>query len=78
MVAAAVLAIELVSMVNPDVRVVCIKRDAIVHATHDGKITELNTLRVAYEEAEALDGRIVTNSLKGHVHLRVGLTALDL
>ena len=47
-VAAAVLAIELVGMVNPDVRIVGIERDAIVHATHDAEVAELYALGVAY------------------------------
>ena len=68
MVATAVRAIELIRMVNPDVAVVGIERDAVVHATHDGEVAELHTLAITYQETETVHGSIVANALEGHVH----------
>ena len=78
MVATAVLAIELISMVNPDVGVVGIERDGVIHATHDGKVAELDALGIAYQETKTVQGGIIANALEGHVQFAVSFLALDL
>ena len=78
MVAWAMFTIELVCMVNPDVAIVCIQRDTIVHATHNCKVAELHTFRIAYQEAEAADCSVVADTLDGERHLAVLVLTLDL
>ena len=78
MVAAAVRTVEKVRMVQPDVGVVGVERDAVVHAAHDADVTHLDAPGIAYEEAEAFDGSIVANALDGDVEFAVGLFAFDL
>ena len=78
MVAAAVGSVEEVVMVNPDVAVVGVKRQSVVHAAHDADVAELHALGVAHQEPEALDGSVLSDALEGHVQLRVGVAPLHL
>ena len=78
MVAATVAAVEGVDMVNPDVGVVCVEGDAVVHTLHDGEIAHLETLDVSHEKAKAVDRSVVANALDGDVKFRIGLPALHL
>ena len=77
-VTATMLTVEHIHVVNPDVRVVGVERDTVVHAAHNAEITEFNALGVAYQKAKATDGGIVTNTLEGDVQLRVCSLALYL
>jgi hypothetical protein len=65
-------------MMHPNVGVVGIERNAVIQTTHDAQITELHTLGLAHQEAEALDGGIVANALEGEVQLAVGFASLHL
>ena len=78
MVAASVRTIEEVHVVYPDLGVLGVERDAVVHAAHDGKIAELHTRSVAAEESKAVYCGIVAHALECEVHLAVFSLALDL
>ena len=65
-------------MVHPNVRVVGIHRDAVVHAPHDGKIAEFNAFRIAHQEAETVNSGIGANTLDGDVEFGVGTFAFNL
>ena len=68
-VARTMLAVEQVKVMNPDVGIVGVQRQSIVHAANAGKVAELHALTVADEESEAKECSIVANALEGHVHL---------
>ena len=63
------LAIEEIHVVNPYMRVISIKRHSIIQATHDSKVTELYTLSLSKQEAEAIYGSIITDTFECHIHL---------
>ena len=63
---------------NPDVGIIGIERDAVVHTPHDADIAELDTLGIAYQKAETADGCVVANTLEGHIQLAVAFLTLDL
>ena len=75
---AAGIAIEEVHVVNPDIAVVGIQRQAVVHAEHDGEVTELHVTAVTAQDAKAPDGSIVAHALQGDGNVGKGTLALHL
>ena len=69
---AAGLSVEHVKVVHPDVLIVGIDADGIVHAEHVGEVAQLNAGRIADEEAEACGDSIVANALDGDIEGRIG------
>ena len=69
---AAGLSVEHVKVVHPDVLIVGIDADGIVHTEHVGEVAQLNAGGIADEEAEACGDSIVANALDGDVEGRVG------
>ena len=72
------LAVEDICMVNPDVRVVGVERNTIVHAAHHTDVAELYTLAVAYQESETANSCIVTDTLDGDRHFCIGILTFNL
>ena len=75
---AARFAVEEVHVVNPNIGVVGIQRQNIVHTEHDGEVAELRVLASVDEDAEAPDGGIVADALDGDGHFAVGSLTLYL
>ena len=75
---AAGLSVEHVKVVHPDVLIVGIDADGIVHAEHVGEVAQLNAGGIADEEAEACGDSIVANALDGDIEGRVGTLAFHL
>ena len=70
--------IEYIYVVNPNVRVICIKRYTIVNACLNSNVTNLHTLCVTNEEAETIDNSIVTHALYSHVKFWISCLTLNL
>ena len=71
-------AIEEVEVVNPQVTVVCVHRNSVVHAPHDGKVAELYRASVADKESETVNSSVETNTLNCDVHFRIAALSFNL
>ena len=75
LVATLVGTIESINVMYPDVVVVGIQRDIVIHTRCHAEVAKLNRSCVANQEAEAVNEGVVANTLKSHVQLAVlGLT----
>ena len=72
------LAIEHVEMVYPNVAVVGVEGDTVVHGAEDGEVAEFHTLAVADKESEAFHSGVLTYAFDGDVQLAVGFATFDL
>ena len=78
MVVTALLSIEYVDVVNPNVGVVSVKRNAVVHLAHDTQVAHFHALAVADEKTESPDGCILADALYGDVHFAVSFSSFHL
>src|SRR5574344_72035 len=78
MVSGTGLTIEDVHIMYPDIGIVGIQRDTIIHLSHDTEIAKLYALGISYQKAEAMYRCIITDTFYRDVQFAVGSLSLDL
>ena len=70
-------AVESVYVVYPGMAVLRVQRDTVVQSGHDGKIAQLQTLRLARQNTESANHGVSAHTLYGDIH-RHSYFAFDL